>query len=105
MNHQIETFAHNHFKNSTIFTSPQGIYVDLDYEPWEMQNILARIDLSQTAWENSNFSANGFKNYDSDGNSFWVGTLLIKAEEKNENDFLELADRWEKAEEIWEEDL
>ncbi len=103
MNYAIQEYAQKHFKNEQeVITYELPTVLDLDCEPWELHNILAHLHVSQTAWSDANFNVIGFKNYDEDGNSYHVGLLEVNAKGRNREDFLQLAQIWEEAEEEWE---
>ncbi len=103
MNSIIQEYAERHFKDdSRLIDISKSTILDLDLEPWELSNILMFLNLFESNWSREDFKVDGFKNYDEDYNSYWVGILSIRAEGRNREDFLQLAHLWEEAEAAWE---
>ena len=87
------------FKESSLLLSYKDIFVyDLDLEPWELSYVLLYLNTDGTNWSNDDFTIDGCKNYDEDGNSYVTGLLRINIKEKQLQDFLDLTERWDKAE-------
>ncbi len=98
----ISKYAENYFEDENeVIKDNLPIAFDLNCEPWELHEILTHLYLTKSTWSNAMFNVDGFKNYDEDGNSYWVGVLTILAEGQNKQDFLELAHLWEEAENNW----
>jgi len=74
------------------------LYYDLDLEPWELMSIIAHLKTDGTNWSKKDIIADGYKNYDEDGNSFQVGILEINACGYTREDFKELYRLWQEAE-------
>ena len=87
------------FKEECLLITYGDIFVyDLDLDPWELSYVLLYLNINGTNWSSDDFSIDGCKNYDEDGNSYVTGLLRINTKEKNLQDFLDLSERWEEVE-------
>jgi hypothetical protein len=59
---------------------------DIRLEPYQLQNIIDSISLDGTNWKIDDLSVDGYKNYDEDGNSYYVGVLEVDDTDKTQQD-------------------
>jgi len=73
------------------------VYLSLDYEPCEVDEILSYLCTEGTVWSETYFYVKGYKSYDEYGNSEKVGVLIFETKGRTKNDMQVLAKLWEDA--------
>ena len=98
-----EEKVYSHFNEGRLLVTYGDILIyDLSLEPWELSSILQHLKVDETNWSSDDFTVEGYKHYDEDGNSYAVGLLKINSEDKNQQDLLKLTEIWDEAESDWE---
>ena len=101
-----EKTIYSHFNEERLLITYEDILIyDLNLEPWELSSILQHLKADEINWSSDDFTVEGYKHYDEDGNSYTVGLLKINSKDKNQQDFLELTKIWDEAESDWENTL
>ena len=73
------------------------VYLALEYEPWEIDEVLRELSTEGTVWKTSDFKIEGCKSYDEYGNSEVIGILVFNIKGKSKADIYQLAVLWEDA--------
>ena len=98
-----EETIYSHFNGNRLLITYEDLLIyDLDLEPWELSSILLHLKADETNWSSGDFTVDGYKYYDEDGNSYTVGLLKVNSKGKKQQDFLELTVIWNEAESDWE---
>ncbi len=98
-----EETIYSHFNGNRLLITYEDLLIyDLDLEPWELSSILLHLKTDKTNWSSDDFTVEGYKHYDEDGNSYTVGLLKVNSKGKKQQDFLELTEIWNEAESDWE---
>ena len=77
MNEIIEKYALDCFGDDEKKTTTSLITFDFGLEAWELKNILNNLYLNKSNWKIEDFDVDGYKQYDENYSSYWVGILLI----------------------------
>ncbi len=89
------------FYEALYMTHGDLLFYDFDMEPWELSNILHHLKTDGTNWSKKDIQVDGYKNYDEDGNSFYVGILQVNSSGYTREDFQDLSRLWQEAESAW----
>lgn len=92
-------------EESLVLTVGTFFIYDLNLEPWELSSIVQHLNTDGTNWSVDDFKVDGYKNYDEEYGSYYVGLLKVNTDGRSHQDFIELARIWEEAELICEKYL
>jgi len=86
MDNTIEDWARSNFYESS---SVGFTFEEVDYH--ELQMFVHELSLEESGWTHYELGIESVKSYDEDGNSFYIGVLILDSRGKTAKEFLKLA--------------
>jgi len=86
MNNEIEDWAKNNFCESS---SVGFSFKDIEY--YDLRIFVDELSLDGSGWSQEELHIEGVKSYDEEGDSSYIGVLVLDSRSKTAKDFLNLA--------------